>query len=326
MTTENKPQHEIQAAFEMNAPFSQEVLRERANTVMSQYVEQVLPFLYSMVTKGEGKQDLGSVPNRPEESQLLIDTVGQERLRNTIRDNKLPALVLGEHTRQNLEGNSETYVYFAQDPFDNTSQHKRSLPTSVFSVLSSYKQDGSPIGGAVIDIKAKKAYMNVDGEAFLVSFEIDEATQVAKAIDRVAMSRSLRTTLIDPDATLATFVGEWEYSKPFFRDFAKLLDAFPRKTMLYPEGGAFIYGLLAAGTIDAYVMRNEPRSEIDPGFAVAKLAGCSIVSVDLETGEFEDYQFEPDLNEDDVPLFIAAATPQIRDEIISYYMASRVTA
>lgn len=320
----NSESEPVQRAFELNVSISQEALRSRANIVMEQYVERVLPSLYTMVTRGQGKEDLGSVPNRPEESQLLIDSVGQDMLRNITRDADLPAHILGEHGRQDLAGNSENYVHFAQDPLDNTSQHKRGLPGGIFSVVSSYDQQHNPIGGVVIDIKAKKAYMNINGEASLVYFEIDEPTQTARVLEKETISRSQRETLIDPNATLSTFLGEKEYSLPFLKDFNKLLSVLPRKTFTFAEGGAFIYGLLASGTVDAYVMRNEPRSEIDPGFAIAKLAGCTIVSVDPETGEFEDYNFVPDLNEDVVPLFIAAATSEIRDEIIRYYLEQKI--
>ena len=327
--SENEP---IQRAFELNVPIRQEILREKAGMVMLQFTERVLPTLYSMVVEGKGKEDLGSVPGRPGEKQALIDAVGQDRLINTIRDQKLPAIVIGEHTRQDHTGNNETYVYFSQDPFDNTSPYKRGLPTPVFSVLSSYDQDSNPIGGVVINIPAKKAYMNIDGEASVVSFdivdgdEIDEGTnepiKIAKIIKKEPMQRSQRRTLIHQDATISSFVGEKDFMIPFNDNFRLLLENFSTKTMIYGEGGAFAWGLLAAGVIDAIAVRDEWRSEIDPGLALAQLAGCTIVSVDPETGEFEDYKFDPTA-EDDVPLLIAAATPEIRDEIIRYYMEQK---
>lgn len=326
-------QKETQGESQINVPkeLSREELATKAGIVLNQYVERVLPILHPMVSSGGGKEELGAVPGRPGEQQLLIDAVGQERLTNTIRESNFPARILGEHNEIFLSNGREDFVFFAQDPFDNTSQHKRDLPTSVFSVVSAYHRDGTPIGGAIIDIKAKKAYTSINGKNTLVTYELveeaDEKTNEKRIITKVVkteeVTRSQRKTLNDPNATLATFLGEKEYNLPFFQSFSRLVESFQRKTMIYPEGGAFIYALLAAGRIDAYVMLKEPRTEIDPGFAVAKLAGCTIVSVNPEDGAYEDYVFDPNKNKDDVAFFIAAVTPEIRDEIIRYYLEAK---
>jgi len=65
-------------------------------------------------------------------------------------------------------------------------------------------------------------------------------------------------------------------------------------------------------------MFNEPCSEIDPGFPIAKAAGCSVVSVDSD-GSYKDYEFIPGKQHDKVDLLIAATTPRLRDELIKYY-------
>ncbi|MDO8621048.1 MAG: inositol monophosphatase family protein [Candidatus Levybacteria bacterium] len=335
MTNLNEGPRPSQGELGINIPkeLSELELAKKATLVLTQYVEKVLPILHQMVLDRGGKQELGPVPGRPGEQQLLIDAVGQERLTNTIRENELPAIILGEHNETHVANGHKNKVIFAHDPFDNTSQHKRDLPTSVFSVLSAYHEDGKPIGGVVIDIKAKKAYMSLEGKNTLVTYEIveetDEKTQekrlIAKTVKTEEITRSQRKTLSDPNATLATFLGENEYNLPFFRSFPKLIESLQRKTMIYPEGGAFIYALLAAGKIDAYIMLKEPRTEIDPGLALAKTAGCTIVSVDPETGAYEEYNFDPtrNKNKEDVQFFIASATPEIRDEIIKYFIEGK---
>lgn len=323
-----------QGEFKIDIPkeLSREELATKASVVLNQYVERVLPILYPMASSGGGKEELGAVPGRPGEQQLLIDAVGQERLTNTIRENDCPARILGEHNETSLSNGREDFVFFAQDPFDNTSQHRRDLPTSVFSVVSAYHRDGTPIGGVIIDIKAKKTYMSINGKNTLITYDLveeaDEKTNEkrikTKVVKTEEVTRSERKTLNDPNATMASFLGEKEYFLPASQNFSHLIaTGFQRKTMLYPEGGAFVYGLLEAGKIDAYAMFKEPRTEIDPGFAVAKLAGCTIVSVNPEDGTFEDYVFDPSKNKDDVAFFIAAATPEIRDEIIRYYLESK---
>jgi hypothetical protein len=91
------------------------------------------------------------------------------------------------------------------------------------------------------------------------------------------------------------------------------------KGLFYPHGGSYIYGFLASGLIDAYVMFDEPRSEIDPGFSIAKRAGCQVVSVD-SNGNYQDYQFIPGRQHNKVDLLIATSTPELRDELIKHYV------
>jgi len=71
--------------------------------------------------------------------------------------------------------------------------------------------------------------------------------------------------------------------------------------------------------VDAYVMFDEPRSEIDPGFSIAKKAGCPVVTIDTD-GSYKDYEFLPGRQHDKVDLLIAAANAKIRDELIKYYL------
>lgn len=147
---------------------------------------------------------------------------------------------------------------------------------------------------------------------------------------RKPIERSERITLKNRESTLASFLGEKEYSLEFFKDFGVLVGNMDKKGYLYPGGGAFIYALLASGAIDAYVMRNEPLSEIIPGLPLALAVGCTVVTVH-EDGTFKEFKFNPDdmiqnhklYSEGVVPLFIAAARPEVRDEIIKHYTESK---
>lgn len=151
-----------------------------------------------------------------------------------------------------------------------------------------------------------------------------------KEPERKKITRSERITLTDQEATLASFLGEKEFSLEFFGTFKTLVKNMHQKGFLYPGGGAFIHGLLASGAIDAYVMRNEPLSEIIPGLPLALAAGCTAVSVN-EDGSYREFKFNPNALKEDhklyseglVSLFIAAATPEIRDEIIRYYLEEK---
>ena len=113
-----------------------------------------------------------------------------------------------------------------------------------------------------------------------------------------------------------------QYSAKFLNTFGDFVKAMDPKALLYPFGGSHIYGYLADGRIDAYIMFDEPRSEIDPSFAIAKSVGCDIGEVD-EKGNWKEYEFMPGKQYEKVDFFIAACTPEFRNDIIKYYMAQK---
>lgn len=297
---------------------SRNELVERTNRVLTAYAEQSINVLRVMVRRGEGRQVLGSVVNRPEDEELQIDATGERILYLLVNEYRLPTFLLGEHNRyQYINAERETpHVILPNDPFDNSSQYKRGLDTPPYTVLGAYHTDGEPIGAVIGDIRDKRVYFAVNGETYVKDFENGETRPLKK---------SERTTLRDDNATLATYLGSNEYSLSFFRHFGKLIEDMPPKAVLYGGGGAYIYGLLASGAVDAYVMFDEPRTEIDPGVPLALVAGCTVVSVNPD-GTFEDYQFDSNRHDENVPLFIAACTPELRDEIIRYYVEGQKAA
>jgi hypothetical protein len=74
--------------------------------------------------------------------------------------------------------------------------------------------------------------------------------------------------------------------------------------------------------VDAYVMFDEPRSEIDPSYVIAKSVGCDIGEVD-EKGNWKEYEFVPGRQYEKVGFFIAACTKELRNDIIRYYMEQK---
>lgn len=294
---------------------SRERLALMANKVLATYAVRSVEVLGDMVRRGQGRQVLGSVPQRPEDEQLGIDAIGENILGRVVEEERLPCFILGEHNKYRFVNASEEtpHIVLATDPFDNSSQFKRGLDTSPYAVTGAYHPDGKPIGAVVADIKDERVYVAVGGQTYVRDLRTDETTPIR---------RSERKTIMDDNATLATYLGSNEYSLPFFRNFGKLIESMPSKAVLYGGGGAYIYGLFASGAVDAYVMFKEPRTEIDPGLPLALAAGCTAASVNPD-GSFEDYRFDPNRHDESVPLFIAACTPELRDEIIQYYVRAQ---
>lgn len=325
------PQDETQGQFSLGLPIQrtpEELMRadlvDKAGKVSLMYAERVSPILRGKIRRGEGLQVIASnEEGRPGEELIDLDQIGETVLKSVIREVQLPTVLMSENTPEPTEfGNGSAEKLFTYgDPLDNSSQAKRGLDTVPYSVKGDYDKEGKPKSAVVVDFMNNQAYINIGRENFLYDLETKE---------RRPLHKSNRTSLKDKDSTLATFLGEKEYSEMFFRYFGGLVNApdRERKALLYSGGGAYIYGLLASGAVDAYVMFNEPVSEIIPGLPLALAAGCTVVCVNMDDGTYEDFKFDPNAmranyklySEGTVPLFIAAATPEIRDEIIKSFM------
>jgi len=291
----------------------------RTNTVLAEYGKLSLERIRPLVRAGEAKQVVAFVRNRPGEAQHLIDSVGENLLADEIRKIGLPARVIGENNDNfPLGADIEPRVVFAIDPFDNTSPYVRGHDTPAYTVVGAYDSKGAPIGGVIVDIMGNRIYASENGKNTVTDVE----TGVTKDL-----ARSQRTDITDENISIASFVGEKEYSLPFFDAFRPMFEAMHNKGMLYPGGGAFIYALLASGAADAYVMMNEPRSEIDPGLPILLAAGGKAESINLETGKATPYKFDASLTDSDsVPLFIAYSQPEIRDAIVAAYLKGKAEA
>lgn len=290
-------------------------ISERTLRVLTKYGETSLERLRPMVRSGAGKEEMGVVRYRPGEVQHGIDLMGEGLLASIVREEGLPATIIGENNTNTPIDGVKPVVYLPVDPLDNTSPYVRGLDTPPYSVVGAFDVNGNSVGGVIVDIGGNKIY-RATGRKVTVK---DAETGIIKDL-----SRSQRTDITDEKITIASFVGENEYSLPFFDNFRPLIEAMHRKGMLYPGGGAFIYALLASGALDAYVMLNEPRSEIDPGLPFLLASGGKADSIDPETGKIVPYRFDPNKSaSESVPLFIASSQPQIRDSITELYLKGK---
>jgi len=290
-------------------------LRNRTMTVLTQYGESSLQRLRPMVRAGLGKEEMGEVRFRPGEAMHGIDLMGESLLASLVRQAELPARIIGENNTNIPLEDREPLVDMTIDPLDNTSPYVRGLDIPPYSVAGAFDKNGAPIGGVIVDINGNKIYRASGNKVTVKDMETGVVTD---------LTRSQRKDIGDEKITIASFVGEREYSLPFFDNFRPLFDAMHKKGMLYPGGGAFVYALLASGALDAYVMMNEPRSEIDPGLPVFLASGGKAESIDLETGKSTPYKFDSSLTaSESIPLFIAYSQPEIRDAIVAAYLQGK---
>jgi len=280
---------------------------QKIKNLLLEYLTETTKEVRKRATNGEGRQILGEVINRPEDIEIGIDRVGEEILEELLKKHNIKATIFSEPEARDIKNGD--HLYGSIDPFDGSALFLKGFEHNWYTALSFYDKKRNPIATGIADILNEKLYIMDEDENYLIDMKSNEKKKLFP---------SSRKKLTEP-IVLASYLMKSIYSAKFLDIFWNLIKDMHPKGLLYPQGGSFIYAYLASGLVDAYVMFNEPRSEIDPGFPIAKKAGCSVVSVDSD-GRYRDYEFLPGRQHDKVDLLIAAATSELRDALIKHYV------
>ena len=282
---------------------------QKIKDLLIEYLTEVTKEVRKKAANGEGRQILGEVINRPEDIEIGIDRVGEDILEKLLKKHNIKATIFSEPDGRDIENGDNPDFYGSIDPFDGSVLFLRGFEHNWYSALSFYDKERKPITTGIADILNEKFYIgDKDG-----NYVIDMNSGQKKKI-----SPSSRKNLKEP-IVLASYLMSSQYSSKFLDIFGDLIKSLHPKALFYPQGGSFIYAFLASGLVNAYIMFDEPRSEIDPGFPIAKKAGCQVVSVNSD-GNYKDYEFIPGKQHDKVDLLVVAATPELRDELIKHYV------
>ena len=281
--------------------------KQDLKNLLVEYLVETTKEVKKIAAKGKGRQVLGETINRPEDLEIGIDRAGEEILEKLLKKHRIKATIFSEPENRDIKNGGE--VYGSVDPFDGSMLYLRGFEHSWYTALSFFDKKRNPLCCGIADIINEKYYITEEDGNYLVSMDGEKKKEIKPAV---------RKKLTEP-IVLASYIMSSQYSPKFLDIFGDLVKNMHPKGLFYPHGGSYIYSFLASGLIDAYVMFNEPRSEIDPGFPIAKNAGCQIVSVDSD-GNYQDYQFIPGGQHGKVDLLIATSTPQLRDQLINHYV------
>jgi len=281
--------------------------KQKIKNLLIEYLTETTKEVRKKAAKGDGRQILGEVINRPEDIDIGIDKVGEEILEQLLKKYDIKATIFSEPEARDIKNGD--HLYGSIDPFDGSVLFLRGFEQNWYTALSFYDKERKPITTGIADILNERFYINESEDNYLLDL---------KSSQKKKISPSTRKKLTEP-IVLASYLMSSQYSQKFLNFFGDLIKGLHPKALFYPQGGSFIYAYLASGLVDAYIMFGEPRSEIDPGFPIAKAAGCQVVSVDSD-GSYQDYEFIPGKQHDKVDLLIATATPELRDELIKYYV------
>ena len=282
---------------------------QRIKNLLIDYLTETTKEVNKRAVVGQGREILGPVINRPEDIEIGIDRVGEEVLEKLLKKYELNATVFSEPDGRDIKVGGEPEFFGSIDPFDGSVLYLRGFEHNWYTVLSFFDKEKNPICCGVSDILNEKFYISDDSENYVLDLKTGKKSKIIP---------SQKRKLTEP-IVLASYLMSSQYSTKFLEIFGDLIGNMHSKALVYPQGGSFIYAFLASGLVDAYVMFNEPRSEIDPGFMIAKKAGCSVVTIDVD-GSYKDYEFVPGRQHDKVDLLIASSTPELRDELINYYI------
>ncbi len=256
--------------------------------------------------QGLGREVVGRVPGRPEteDVEIGIDSRCDAILVESLQETGLAVRVYSEHG-EDLVGSGEPEYVVAVDPFDGSGLYRRGIPAEWWSVASYFDLEGTPLGAAAVDILRGELYTaGVDGVS-VGAVDGGSRTPVAPS-DRKAL---------DGNVTLSAYLMQPSYLSEWVSRMRGLLARHPA-LRVWPNGGACIYPWLARGRVDAYVMFDEPRSEIDPGMGFAARSGLKLFEVGPES-LLSEYRFSAEHRADRSPFFIAACTAELARNIVA---------
>lgn len=312
---------------------SEQEFADVANRVVREYGKNSIATFYQVIRGGHGKEILGTVSERGTETEISLESNTEHMFVNTCNANDLPVYVVGEHhsykSPQSNESEPKHIAFF--DALDDTREYEQGgnghqgLPAPLWTVGSIYSLEGQPVVGIIANMKEKKMYISANGKNSLVDIETGEEKEIKP---------SERTSIKDKGFCLATYFGDPKYALSFFNNFSKVEEALleaQNDAVNQPHTGAFIYGPMAEGNVDAYLIAKEPASEQLPGWTFAQTAGFTAWEINPEDGssmeikhDLKNFKENPnEYRKKRMPMYLVTRSNQVRDEIISLIVKGR---
>jgi hypothetical protein len=307
--------------------FAEQEFVDKAVLAAREYGTKSIETFYRGIRKGDYKEVLGTVPESGTETEIALESNNEHMFVNICDAHKLPLFIIGEHHSYKTplsNGINPGYISFI-DSLDDTRELEqgglgnRGLPAPLWTNASFYNLEGKPLVGMIANLKEKYMYFSVNGKNYHIDLETGEEKEIKP---------SSRTSIKDKDFCLATYVGDPKYFVSFAENFLeveKVLRDTDNNAVNQPHTGSFIYGPMAEGTVDAYLIAREPARERLPGWIFAETAGFTAWEIDPKTGDYKKVEDDLKLFKDNpneyrkkrTPIYLVTRFDQVRDEIIS---------
>ena len=309
-------------------------LEERTNEAAIDLAFAVTPGLRRVIDNGWGKKTQGETHGRAGEDKTIdLDLVAEEYIRSvsvkSAKKYNVQISILSEHVDSAIT--SDPDIVQVSDPIDNSGPHGEGHQSinqfvAVGFVSRRGETKGKQIAGVCCNLMNGHILININGE----NYEHNPNTGETKILPPPKKIYSIK----DEDFKLGTYGGKFKYSDPFIKNFRLLDRDRPQIHERHPEAGSHLYAEgFATGATSAYIMFGEPIAEVVQGLAFARDAGYIVASVDPETGEWKEYEFDleyylqnPDrYREDRIPMLVVASTKELLHEIIHYGFSKNLT-
>lgn len=317
---------EAQGKLEINIPvvpkeLSEQEFTDLANRTFLEFGKNVIFSFYGPIRRGEQKEPVGEVSQRPGEKEIVLEAGIEHAFVNACQRNGLPVIIIGEHHNYispSSNGHSIERKHIALiDAADDTSEYIQGLPAPLWTVVSIYSLDGKPVAAINVNLKERKMHIARDGKNYLLDLE----TGVEKEI-----KPSERTSIKDKGFCIVTYLGQPKYALSGAESLSDVLKEMitTEDSMVQPHSGAFGSSMGAEGATDALVMiPSEPLSEFLPGWVFAQNAGFTAYTLNLEDGTYKPFEFDlnvyknnPDAyRKEKIPNLLVVRSSQIRDEL-----------
>ncbi|MBM3944925.1 MAG: hypothetical protein FJ317_05460, partial [SAR202 cluster bacterium] len=252
------------------------------------YLREVVEVVPRLRKQGEGRQVLGLVAGRSEgeDVEIGIDRLCEDTLEKWLKTAKLRIDLHSEHSLRRIGGEGAPKYLVTCDPFDGSSHFMRGIPGEWWTVLTFWDAATlTPVLAGAADIGRRELYTAGEGGVTLEALNTGDKTQVKPAAHTALGDHSVIAAYLMAPAYLTVWTQRVQ------RLLAVLRDRYP-KARLWSDGGACSYPWLARGITHAYIMFDEPRTEVDPGLGFAWAAKLGVYSVS-PGGKLSEYRFEP---------------------------------
>lgn len=276
---------------------------ERWNSLLREVMLESGGILRKMFLEGKGRAVVKSVSGRISDEEIEADTVAEKLLIE-----KLKAAGFGRvsiETEHNDFPAENPDFYVSMDPMDGTAFFKRGIPHFIFIGIGVFDRSLQPVTTMVYDVFAEILYYTENGKSYSAQFS------GRKEIGKKQLAPSKETALSEKSLISANVFKSVRIGE-FASAYSEFLSKNSGMRVLNAVGPA-TFAYLSSGQISAFLTKRWLRGETDPGFYIAKCAGCSI-SVS-ENGKLFGYSFKPNAKNERFDI-LACANKNLEKSII----------
>ncbi|HUU27254.1 MAG TPA: inositol monophosphatase family protein [archaeon] len=174
-------------------------------------------------------------------------------------------------------------IYFVSDPINSTFLYRREMPVYWYTALAIYtrfpkEELAEPLAAVVADCLTGKLYFCDSKCSYEGRFTAEGRLEES---DLIIPNQTDKLS----EAILETYQIKTEHIHPIIEKYKSI---FREVKFILPNGGPGGFCDVAAGTVDVFFDFKPPRTDIFPGIAIARKAGCKVSTFEGYPVKFEE--------------------------------------